>query len=378
MVGNAALVCRGLNDPCVLRCVCCCVADGEWSQWTPWGQCSVSCGAGLQSRYRTQSLVQGTISSAITTNTTVMLLVCPGDGGWGPWTNWTECSKSCGGGVRSRRRECDSPTPEGEGNYCEGLGTEVSACSTLHCPVAGGWCEWSDWTPCSRTCGAESVSRYRSCGCPEPKEGGATCPGAGVLLCDSVPGCHVDGGWSQWSPWAECSMSCGGGVKSRTRLCNNPAPQSGGRGCLGVAEQRKECNIHIYCPVDGGWSRWSPWSRCDKHCGGGRSIRTRSCSSPPPKNGGKKCEGEKNQVKPCNTKPCVNGGWTPWSEWSDCSVTCGRGSQVRSRACINPPPRNNGSDCSGPDRDSQECHKPPCLSVFSFFFKIYTVLSSIW
>lgn len=56
--------------------------------------------------------------------------------------------------------------------------------------------------------------------------------------------------------------------------------------------------------VDGGWSRWSPWSRCDKRCGGGRSIRTRSCSSPPPKNGGKKCEGEKNQVKPCNPKPC--------------------------------------------------------------------------
>lgn len=58
------------------------------------------------------------------------------------------------------------------------------------------------------------------------------------------------------------------------------------------------------CVVDGGWSRWSPWSRCDKRCGGGRSIRTRSCSSPPPKNGGKKCAGEKNQVKPCNTKPC--------------------------------------------------------------------------
>ncbi|MEQ2168314.1 hypothetical protein GOODEAATRI_013036, partial [Goodea atripinnis] len=49
---------------------------------------------------------------------------------------------------------------------------------------------------------------------------------------------------------------------------------------------------------------WSPWSRCDQHCGGGRSIRTRSCSSPPPKNGGQKCVGEKNQVKPCNTKPC--------------------------------------------------------------------------
>lgn len=43
--------------------------------------------------------------------------------------------------------------------------------------MAGGWCEWSEWTPCSRTCGAESVSRYRSCSCPEPKAGGAACPG---------------------------------------------------------------------------------------------------------------------------------------------------------------------------------------------------------
>lgn len=62
------------------------------------------------------------------------VLAFQGDGGWGQWTNWTDCTKSCGGGVRSRRRECDSPTPEGEGNYCEGLGTEVITCNTDHCP----------------------------------------------------------------------------------------------------------------------------------------------------------------------------------------------------------------------------------------------------
>lgn len=54
--------------------------------------------------------------------------------------------------------------------------------SSLNCkigvsPVAGGWCEWSEWTPCSRTCGAEFVSRYRSCGCPEPRAGGENCSG---------------------------------------------------------------------------------------------------------------------------------------------------------------------------------------------------------
>lgn len=60
----------------------------------------------------------------------------------------------------------------------------------------------------------------------------------------------------------------------------------------------------------------------------------------------------------------VDGGWTPWSVWSDCSVTCGRGAQVQTRACINPPPRNNGSDCTGPDRETQECHTLPCLGLY--------------
>lgn len=60
----------------------------------------------------------------------------------------------------------------------------------------------------------------------------------------------------------------------------------------------------------------------------------------------------------------VDGAWTPWSVWSDCSVTCGRGTHVRTRACINPPPRNNGSHCSGPEKEAQDCQTPPCLGLY--------------
>lgn len=60
----------------------------------------------------------------------------------------------------------------------------------------------------------------------------------------------------------------------------------------------------------------------------------------------------------------VDGAWTPWSVWSDCSATCGRGTHVRTRACINPPPRNNGSHCSGPEKETQECQTPPCLGLY--------------
>lgn len=67
----------------------------------------------------------------------------------------------------------------------------------------------------------------------------------------------------------------------------------------------------------------------------------------------------------------VDGGWTPWSVWSDCSVTCGHGTRIRSHACINPPPRNNGSDCLGPERETQDCPNLPCLGLFTDFFAIY-------
>lgn len=57
-----------------------------------------------------------------------------GNGGWSEWTSWIECTKSCGGGVRSRWRECDNPATEGDGDFCEGLKTELVACNVEHCP----------------------------------------------------------------------------------------------------------------------------------------------------------------------------------------------------------------------------------------------------
>ena len=31
-----------------------------------------------------------------------------------------------------------------------------------------------------------------------------------------------DGGWSSWGAWGECSRSCGTGVSTNRRECNNP------------------------------------------------------------------------------------------------------------------------------------------------------------
>ena len=42
----------------------------------------------------------------------------------------------------------------------------------------------------------------------------------------------VNGGWSGWSVFEACTLTCGGGQQVRNRLCNNPAPANGGLQCL--------------------------------------------------------------------------------------------------------------------------------------------------
>uniref|UniRef100_A0AAQ4QL90 Adhesion G protein-coupled receptor B3 n=1 Tax=Gasterosteus aculeatus aculeatus TaxID=481459 RepID=A0AAQ4QL90_GASAC len=50
-------------------------------------------------------------------------------------------------------------------------------------------------------------------------------------------------------------------------------------------------------------------------------------------------------------------GAEEWSQWSSCSVTCGQGSQVRTRTCVSP----YGTHCIGPLRESRVCNNTaPC------------------
>ena len=56
------------------------------------------------------------------------------NGGWGYWSNWSSCSKTCDTGSMSRSRSCNNPYPAYGGSYCSGYSSESANCNTKSCP----------------------------------------------------------------------------------------------------------------------------------------------------------------------------------------------------------------------------------------------------
>ena len=60
--------------------------------------------------------------------------------------------------------------------------------------------------------------------------------------------------------------------------------------------------------VDGGYSTWLPWSDCSVSCGGpGQSFRVRNCDNPKPQYNGQPCQGNNMELKTCDNGPCSGG-----------------------------------------------------------------------
>ncbi|XP_035231349.1 hemicentin-1-like isoform X1 [Stegodyphus dumicola] len=343
---------------------------GEWSKWNP---CSVTCGKGLRKRHRNCDNPRPSRGGKwcpgnhLDTQICEFPFRCAADGNWGDWGEWTECSISCGEGVRHRYRACNNPAPQNGGKDCEGDSQQSEQCVNIReCPRDGKWSSWGKWSSCSVTCGRGGIQhRYRACNRPKPSAGGAQCKGLNheQINCQAPERCPVDGEWSDWTNWSPCSVTCGAGEQRRWRACDEPPPQHGGADCdRSEADemQIRSCNGSlIFCPVNGGWSEWSEWGGCyTPDCKQAEntsvSFRQRSCNKPLPAHNGTMCQGTFLETGLCpnlhaalNCK--VNGGWSDWGPW-----TCKKDSVIRKRQCNNPKPANGGARCPGNSVDDYE------------------------
>ncbi|XP_071138997.1 A disintegrin and metalloproteinase with thrombospondin motifs adt-1-like isoform X3 [Mytilus edulis] len=189
-IAGQILICAEVNCPVI----------GAWSEWGVWSLCSASCGTGNRTRGRLcdnpppsygGEYCNGDTLDSDTCNTHE----CPIDGEWSEWSSWDICSVTCNGGVQDRNRKCDHPPPSNGGMYCNGTTIESRSCNIVSCEIDGQWSAWQEWQPCNTTCGNGSKHRIRKCDSPSPYFGGSECMGLDfdIQTCyqDICPDAHL-------------------------------------------------------------------------------------------------------------------------------------------------------------------------------------------
>ncbi|XP_046372560.2 uncharacterized protein LOC124146355 isoform X2 [Haliotis rufescens] len=299
------------------------------------------------------------------------ITLCPIDGQWSLWAEWSGCSAGCQGvGNRTRGRQCNNPLPANHGLKCFGRFLEKADCNgqcndsamatglqeagehlkEVHkaIPQLGIECMYGH-------CTYETLKKYLPISMRDKYWSD--------LICAKYKrACPVDGGWSAWGVWSECTVPCGNGYLYRHRTCDSPHPINGGQACPGPVYEKKSCVAkncyHIKGDEKAVFSEWSAFSPCSVSCGTyGTQVTRRSCLLK------KKClvrgETVDNLIisRPCFQGACPKkGGWSDWSEWTVCSAVCGEGRKTRLRMCADPYP-SGGGGCFGPEVDTSDCKR---------------------
>lgn len=192
---------------------------------------------------------------------------------------------------------------------------------------------------------------------------------------------------------AQCALQFGASYKLCPRMRSSCGSlyctKDGGASCVSSVVPQADgskCGERQWCikgecvddgspMIDGGWSQWSSYAECSYSCGGGAHYRTRNCTNPPPKNGGMDCEGESvGHWRICNPEACPEG--TPThreaqctAKWSGsypyklpdrhpCQLVCKYGAKVRPYETV-----KDGTRCSLDRKIKDVCIGGKCKSV---------------
>jgi len=370
-----------------------CVADA----YGAYGECSEVCGGGYQERerkIRVAAAFGGEECTDLRSLRDCNTHVCPVDCEFKYESLWSVCSQTCGQGISyqhvkiykhashngvacpiSREKVCkvaNCPTP-----YPTPVPTEFpttaptssptkpptsaptmsptspTSAPTPHAPVDCIVSEWSSYAACTFSCGGGSSTRDRII-VRAPAYGGAECPITFEHKACGVGVCPIDCALDVWNDWGNCTAKCGGGTSTRTR---DLLAESQYGGQCGARNDLKVCNRHV-CPIDCKVSNFSEWGSCTRTCGGGISTHTRGIQTQNAY-GGKSCP-ILIEDKNCMMALCsIDCELTGWSEWSECSKTCLVGTHTRSRL-VKREAENGGNACDAERSETQNCNIGSC------------------
>ncbi|KAJ8359971.1 hypothetical protein SKAU_G00164960 [Synaphobranchus kaupii] len=112
---------------------------GVWDEWSPWSLCSFTCGRGQRTRTRSCYPPQhgGRACDGPETQTKLCnIAVCPVDGQWQEWSPWSDCSVTCANGTQQRTRHCSAAAHGG--SECRGHWAESRECYNPDCTGTTG------------------------------------------------------------------------------------------------------------------------------------------------------------------------------------------------------------------------------------------------
>jgi len=320
------------------------------SSWSQWGECTKSCGGGSQQKQRSVLIPAkfgGDECGDLEIKRSCNTQPCDSKCRVSLWGMWSKCDKNCGGGIRKRQRKALTPTKDG----C-GLLEESEKCNAKPCPVDCKLSQWAAYGECSGTCGLGQMVHRREVE-TIAAHGGKACGILEQAKDCTLPPCPLACEVSQWMGWSQCDKLCSGGKQLRERKVVQE-PVGDGNECPTLKEKRL-CNTKI-CPVDCVTARWGSWSTCSLKCGGGKESRIRKVLTKPI-GGGRSC-GLVETARPCNTQPCpVPCKLSQWTPWAECSRPCGTGSSTRTRRVVDD--LRHGGTC-GTLSEVKECNKQGC------------------
>lgn len=240
------------------------------------------------------------------------------------WSEWTDCTSSCGLGTQSRERSVLTVPSSLSSSDCPNT-LESTTCMQSICPVDCDLSPWSDWSACSSSCGMGSQSRSRQIA-TQPSDSGFPCAGLSqnrncyAGICDSTASsCEV----SDWASWSDCPISqCGSGTQLRARSVSSPPLSTDSLSNCPELYQSQSCELTTDCSAASVaapciMSNWSTWSTCSTTCGGGIKSRTRTITQSAGV-GGYECDIVAMTV-PCIVAVCDRDcELSVWSGWSNC------------------------------------------------------------